>query len=53
MAQGAISLYVLLLGLTVIVGGVPYVTVQQGQLFGKTVDFDEDGVSAKVDVFKV
>ncbi|KAJ8036004.1 Acetylcholinesterase [Holothuria leucospilota] len=33
-------------------GGVPYVTVDQGRLFGETVDFDEDGTSTKVDVFK-
>lgn len=43
----------MLFGLTTIVQGVPYVTVQQGQLFGETVDFNEDGLSAKVDVFKV
>ncbi|KAJ8036005.1 Acetylcholinesterase 1 [Holothuria leucospilota] len=40
------------LGLCFLVEGVPYVTVQQGRLFGETVEFDEDGTSKQVDVFK-
>ncbi|KAJ8036009.1 Cholinesterase [Holothuria leucospilota] len=30
----------------------PYVTIQHGRLFGETVDFQEDGIDAQVDVFK-
>lgn len=40
------------LGLCSLVEGVPYVTVQQGRLFGETVEFDGDGTSKQVDVFK-
>lgn len=32
---------------------VPYLTVQQGRLFGETIDFNEDGKSTLLDVFKV
>lgn len=52
MATLSVYMFVFFLLIT-IVRGVPYVTVQQGQLFGETVDFNEDGVSTKVDVFKV
>ncbi|PIK35685.1 putative carboxylesterase 5A [Apostichopus japonicus] len=34
-------------------GGDPTtVTVQQGQIVGETVDFNEDGISTQVDIFK-